>query len=618
MFSSVKRPQWQRIYRQTITLIYKNLLIFYTAPFSAFCRALLFPVAVAIIFSFLKHINTSGSSYTDTSNYGIANSSTPVKGIGEAIALSSSQKLVFVRNGISNGTLAPIIEGILEAPGMQNIESYSIDDPNDLFDLCRQSLQGYSDCFAAVIFTSSNDTNVEYIIALDGSVSNANGYGDWKTGETVLTQRIFPLQWAISSQIGNFSTLPKPSTQGFAGDFGPKAYQFQGSNKPAAATNGPAWLSLVANIIAPIFVLIPIGVVYHLNIFVATERETSMAELMTAQHVTAVPRILSVLFSFYALYFPGFLACSIILTQVLFVKTSDILFLFITLLAGASFIAASHFVASFFGKAQLAGLYSSTLFFALSIVTLAASLSIEDHFGERLGLSLIFPPAAWANFIGDVAYREYNLKAFSLAPEPWIPSQDPQFFPPTQLQYLNGYLYIVFFIVQIVAYSLGTYVIEHKLWGVTRKFDLINSTSDVALRCTSLSKTYYGKRRWYWPFSRKGGPVLAIDSLDLEVKKGSVTFLLGPNGGGKTTTLKCVAGMTSMDAGSRLELNEAGLVFGICPQSNVRLPSTTPRSQTYHYRCSGRTSQSNSTSKFGENSRRLLLTIQLWTMTMSW
>jgi ABC-type Fe3+/spermidine/putrescine transport system ATPase subunit len=40
---------------------------------------------------------------------------------------------------------------------------------------------------------------------------------------------------------------------------------------------------------------------------------------------------------------------------------------------------------------------------------------------------------------------------------------------------------------------------------------------------------------------RKGEHVIAIGNLNLEVKKGSVTFLLGPNGGGKTTTLKCVA-----------------------------------------------------------------------------
>lgn len=65
--------------------------------------------------------------------------------------------------------------------------------------------------------------------------------------------------------------------------------------------------------------------------------------------------------------------------------------------------------------------------------------------------------------------------------------------------------------------------------------------------------------------------MLAVHDLNLEIKKGSVTFLLGPNGGGKTTTLKCIAGMIQMDAGSRLELNEDGVVFGICPQNNVSL-----------------------------------------------
>ena len=112
-------------------------------------------------------------------------------------------------------------------------------------------------------------------------------------------------------------------------------------------------------------------------------------------------------------------------------------------------------------------------------------------------------------------------------------------------------------------------MVERSLWGVTRNYESIEASSDVALRCTNLSKTYYGKRPWYWPFMRKGDPKLAIDKLNLEVKKGSVTFLLGPNGGGKTTTLKCVAGMTAMDKGSQLELNEDGVIFGICPQHNV-------------------------------------------------
>ncbi|KAH9219755.1 putative ABC transporter A family member 4 [Leptodontidium sp. 2 PMI_412] len=267
--------------------------------------------------------------------------------------------------------------------------------------------------------------------------------------------------------------------------------------------------------------------------------------------------------SFYAIYFPGFLACSIILTQILFKQTSDILFLFITLLAGASIIASSHFLASFFSKAQLAGLYSSTLAFALALITLAATLTSDVVFPQVLALSLIFPPCAWATFIADVALREYRLRAFSLSPAPYTDMYG------SKLQRLDGYLYVAFFILQIVLYSAAAYGVERKLWGVTRKYDLIEASDNVALRVTGLSKTYNGKRPWYWPFMRKGAPVLAVDSLNLEVKTGSVTFLLGPNGGGKTTTLKCVAGMTSMDAGSRLELNESGLVFGICPQSNV-------------------------------------------------
>lgn len=237
--------------------------------------------------------------------------------------------------------------------------------------------------------------------------------------------------------------------------------------------------------------------------------------------------------------------------------------LFHTLLAGVSLIMGSHFLGSFFGKANLAGLYSSTLSFALALITLAATLTAKEPTAQITALALLFPPATWATLIEDVALREAGLKAYSLNRM----AEDPE--NSTKVQYLDGYLYIVFFIVQIVSFSVGTYLVERHLWGVTRNFGRIEASSDVAVRCTKLSKTYLGKRRWCFPFSRKGKTVVAVDKFDLEVKKGSVTFLLGPNGGGKTTTLKCIAGMVSMDTGSQLELNEAGVIFGVCPQANV-------------------------------------------------
>jgi len=379
MSSTRQRPQWRRIYRQTITLIYKNLLISFKAPIATICRALIFPIAVTLIFCFLKHIGVTGGYSFDTSNYGIANTSTSIKDLGDAIISSPSWRLVFVRNGISNTTLGPIIEGVLNQPGMEGVDGLSVDDPNDLFDVCRQSLEGSSDCFAAIVFLSFNETTVDYSIGMDESIIDNNNYediyGDFRTANSVLAKRILPLQWAIDSHIGNFSaTAARPSTVAFSGFFGPHSYT---NDIPVAEQNteGPYWLSLVFVFVAPVFFLVLIGVVYHLNTFVATERETTMSELMAAQNVTATPRILSTLITFYLIYFPGFLICSILFTQILFTRTSDILFLFITLLAGASTVTSSHFIASFFGKAQLAGLYSSTLAFALALVTLAVSLA---------------------------------------------------------------------------------------------------------------------------------------------------------------------------------------------------------------------------------------------------
>jgi ABC-2 type transport system ATP-binding protein len=43
--------------------------------------------------------------------------------------------------------------------------------------------------------------------------------------------------------------------------------------------------------------------------------------------------------------------------------------------------------------------------------------------------------------------------------------------------------------------------------------------------------------------------VIAVDGLDLEVRRGEVFGLLGPNGAGKTTTLEMIEGLTPKDAG---------------------------------------------------------------------
>ncbi|MDQ3982783.1 MAG: ATP-binding cassette domain-containing protein, partial [Actinomycetota bacterium] len=48
----------------------------------------------------------------------------------------------------------------------------------------------------------------------------------------------------------------------------------------------------------------------------------------------------------------------------------------------------------------------------------------------------------------------------------------------------------------------------------------------------------------------RGGRTLALDGLDLTVEEGGVFGFLGPNGSGKTTTIRCLLGLTSPNAGS--------------------------------------------------------------------
>jgi ABC-2 type transport system ATP-binding protein len=60
-------------------------------------------------------------------------------------------------------------------------------------------------------------------------------------------------------------------------------------------------------------------------------------------------------------------------------------------------------------------------------------------------------------------------------------------------------------------------------------------TFDTAARCRGLVKRY--------------ADVVAVNGLDLEVRRGECFGLLGPNGAGKTTTIEILEGLTEPDAG---------------------------------------------------------------------
>jgi len=66
---------------------------------------------------------------------------------------------------------------------------------------------------------------------------------------------------------------------------------------------------------------------------------------------------------------------------------------------------------------------------------------------------------------------------------------------------------------------------------------MTGSTSP-AIQLTGLSKTFAGVR-----------PVVALDKLNLQVGRGKVTGLIGPDGAGKTTLMRVAAGLLLPDEG---------------------------------------------------------------------
>jgi ABC-2 type transport system ATP-binding protein len=71
---------------------------------------------------------------------------------------------------------------------------------------------------------------------------------------------------------------------------------------------------------------------------------------------------------------------------------------------------------------------------------------------------------------------------------------------------------------------------------------MASSTPATALRCQGLVKRF--------------GAVVAVNGLDLDVRRGECFGMLGPNGAGKTTTVEILEGLTPSDAGEVEVLGE--------------------------------------------------------------
>ncbi|HEX5239673.1 MAG TPA: ATP-binding cassette domain-containing protein, partial [Candidatus Limnocylindrales bacterium] len=68
--------------------------------------------------------------------------------------------------------------------------------------------------------------------------------------------------------------------------------------------------------------------------------------------------------------------------------------------------------------------------------------------------------------------------------------------------------------------------------------------------------------------TKRYGPVVALDGLDLDVPAGEVFGLLGPNGAGKTTTIRLLTGLARPSSG---RVAVTGLEVGGGPAARAEL-----------------------------------------------
>ena len=89
--------------------------------------------------------------------------------------------------------------------------------------------------------------------------------------------------------------------------------------------------------------------------------------------------------------------------------------------------------------------------------------------------------------------------------------------------------------------------------------------------------------------TKRFGDVLAVDGLDLQVPRGDVYGFLGPNGSGKTTTMRMLTTLTRPTSGSArvagvdvTDRRELIAVVGYLPEEPPLFDELTAREQLRH------------------------------------
>ncbi|KAL0934185.1 ABC transporter [Colletotrichum truncatum] len=556
--------------RQTWTLTCKNWKIVSRHSIAAIFIALILPIALTTFFSFAKNL------FVPPSTYGVSDPR-HIRALPDALNAASSagrETVVFVNNGLAGGDIDRVIEILVDSVQSTGKTALRRSSTADLGTDCRSNLRGVSTCYGAVVFQASPTEGPgdywNYTLRSDGALRSMVIDVDSDRNDAQIY--LLPLQRAVDAAI---ASVQASSASGQSSQLQQRSlpdpvdeYPFTSITQEERAVQiRIRYQSAITNWMGVAFMTSIMFVTYHLTGFIATERESGMTRLLDAMmpvkrrwHAQAA-RIVSYHLAFTVLYLPGWVIGSLVLRAGVFARTSVATVLVYHVLNGISMASFSILASSFFKKAQISGIAAVLLSIILGI--LAQSISYPNTAAVGI-LSLLFAPCNYVYFITYMARWEAQDAPTNLtkvAPgSPWE---------------LTGIVLWIYLIIQIFGYPLLGAFIESKLHGTTAKGRNIvlgsteNPEDDAAVRLEGFTKIYRPSalRRLFSFISTPREPVVAVDNLTLNVRRGQILALLGANGSGKSTTLDSIAGTNKLTGGSITIDGTGGL--GIAPQKNV-------------------------------------------------
>ncbi|KOC09391.1 ABC transporter [Aspergillus flavus AF70] len=550
-------------FRQIWTLTLKNLLLVLVRPvFTTVLRALVLPVIFTAFISYARNL------FIEPATYGIGNPA-PLQPLSETLhAITGGRdKLVFVHNDFVGGPIEKVINTVADSIQLNQdqVRSHLLSSESELQELCRTSLSGVSTCIAAAVFYSSPTEGPygiwNYSIRTDAALGAGIHVDSHKNDQEIY---LLPFQHSIDRAIAqaNGSTdqnaLPDEIME----------YPFtsltQEERRDEIRVN---YMGAIINIMAIAIFIGIVGVTYQLTGLIAMERELGMSQLIDcmmpneSRWQSQAARFIAAHLALDFVYGIGWIIMGAILKYGIYSRTSAGITIVYNILAGLALSSFSIFGASFFKRAQLSGI--SVVIGCLLLGVIAQMVPARTN-GAVAILGLIFPPMNCVYFYVFMARWERQDQPTDLvhaAPDnPWS---------------LPGVVLWILLIIQILVYPVLAAIVERILYSTASKGRKATSSnaSTTALSLQGFTKSY--TPGWFYRniatrFGSTRQPVLAVNSLSMDVKKGQIMVLLGANGSGKSTTLDAIAGLTKISAGEiNIDYGAEGGRFGLCPQKNV-------------------------------------------------